>query len=165
MRRSSSSCLSRLILSLVQGRSSRTSNAPSDTSRTSFIWRTSVSLHLVRSTRRPYVLSPLNIPGWDDVDLVTPISSSFGLLIYLENDANADAFGKALFGTGRTSSSVYHVTVSTGVAGGYVHAKKPIYRANGYAGEIDNIIIDSSGPIYPVLNVGSHEGLESGTVL
>gem|GEM_PF-6934174 len=70
-----------------------------------------------------------------------------------------------LFGAGRTSSSVYYVTVSIGVAGGYVHAKKLICRANGYAGEIGNIIIDSSVSIYPVLNVGFIEGLASGTAL
>ncbi|MEK4649456.1 type I phosphomannose isomerase catalytic subunit [Exiguobacterium sp. FSL W8-0210] len=112
-----------------------------------------------------HLLSPPNLPGWDDVDLVTPISSSFGLPTHLENDANAAALGEALFGAGKTSSSVYYVTVSTGIGGGYVHEKKLIRGANGYAGEIGNTIIDSSGPVHPVLNVGSLEGLASGTAL
>lgn len=112
-----------------------------------------------------HLLSPPNLPVWDYVDLVTPISSSFGLPTHLENDANAAALGEALFGAGRTSSSVYYVTVSTGIGGGYVHEKKLIRGANGYAGEIGNTIIDSSGPVHPVLNVGSLEGLASGTAL
>ena len=112
-----------------------------------------------------HLLSPPNLPGWDYVDLITPISFSFGLPTHLENDANAAALGEALFGAGRTSSSVYYVTISTGIGGGYVYEKKLIRGANGYAGEIGNTIIDSSGPIHPVLNIGSLEGLASGTVL
>ena len=57
------------------------------------------------------------------------------------------------------------MTVSTGIGGGYVHERKLIRGANGYAGEIGNTIIDSSGPVHPVLNVGSLEGLASGTAL
>ncbi len=68
--------------------------------------------------RTGHLLSPPNLPGWDDVDLVIPIASRFGLPTHLENDANAAALGEALFGAGQTSSSVYYVTVSTGIGGG-----------------------------------------------
>lgn len=43
--------------------------------------------------------------------------------------------------------------------------KQLIRGANGYAGEIGNTIIDSSGPLHPVLNKGSLEGYASGTAL
>ena len=112
-----------------------------------------------------HLLSPPNLPGWDEVDLVTPLSTAFDLPVSLENDANAAALGEALYGAGRHSSSVYYVTVSTGIGGGYVYEKQLIRGANGYAGEIGNTIIDSSGPLHPVLNKGSLEGYASGTAL
>ncbi|MFX4306835.1 ROK family protein [Exiguobacterium sp. A1_3_1] len=116
-------------------------------------------------TKTGLLLSPPNLPGWDEVDLVTPLSSAFDLPVFLENDANAAALGEALYGAGRHSSSVYYVTVSTGIGGGYVYMKQLIRGANGYAGEIGNTIIDSSGPLHPVLNKGSLEGYASGTAL
>ncbi len=97
--------------------------------------------------------------------MVTPLSSAFDLPVFLENDANAAALGEALYGVGRHSSSVYYVTVSSGIGGGYVYKKQLIRGANGYAGEIGNTIIDSSGPLHPVLNKGSLEGYASGTAL
>lgn len=103
-----------------------------------------------------HLLSSPYLPGWGYVDLVIPISSSFGLPIHLENDVNA----AALFGAGRTSSSVYYMTVSNGIGGSYVHEKKLIRGANGYAGEIGNTIIDSFGPYIlcstPGLLAGRH---------
>lgn len=57
------------------------------------------------------------------------------------------------------------MTVSTGIGGGYVYKKQLIREANGYAGEIGNTIIDSSGPLHPELNKGSQEGYASGTAL
>jgi len=116
-------------------------------------------------TKTGHLLSPPNLPGWDDVDLVTPLFSTFDIPVSLENDANAAALGEALFGAGQSYSSVYYVTVSTGIGGGYVYEKKLIRGAHGYAGEIGNTIIDSSGPAHPVLNAGSLEGLASGTAL
>lgn len=65
----------------------------------------------------------------------------------------------------QTSSTVYHVKDFNGISWGYFHEEQLISGANGYAREIGNIIIDSSGPVHLVLNVGSLEGLASGTAL
>lgn len=40
-------------------------------------------------TKTGLLLSPPNLQGWDDVDLVTPLSTAFDLPVSLENDANA----------------------------------------------------------------------------
>lgn len=111
------------------------------------------------------LLSPPNLPGWTRVNLTAPLHSAFDVPVSLENDANAAAFGEALFGAGKNFSSVYYVTVSTGIGGGYVYEKQLIRGANGCAGEIGNTIIEFSGSPHPVLNTGSLEGLASGTAL
>ena len=111
------------------------------------------------------LLSPPNLLGWGEVELIRPLDELFGLPISLENDANAAALGEALFGAGQDYSSIYYMTVSTGIGGGYIYQKLLIRGANGYAGEIGNTIIDASGPEHPVLNAGSLEGLASGTAL
>lgn len=111
------------------------------------------------------LLSPPNLPGWDDVHLVRPLEEFFNIPVSLENDANAAALGEALFGAGQDYASIYYMTVSTGIGGGYVYQKTLIRGAHGYAGEIGNTIIDASGPEHPVLNKGSLEGLASGTAL
>lgn len=78
----------------------------------------------------------------------------------LENDADAAAHGEALFGVGRTSSSVYYVTVSIGIGGDFIMRRSSSVRPMD-----GNIIIDSSWPAYPVPNLGSHEELANGTTL
>lgn len=60
------------------------------------------------------------IAGWDDFPLVEWCHERFGLPVRLGNDCDCAALAEARFGAGRGASSVFYVTVGTGVGGGFV---------------------------------------------
>ena len=57
------------------------------------------------------------------------------------NDANAAAIAEAKIGAGRNFKSVYYITVSTGIGGGFVLNGDIVKGASGYAGEAGSILI------------------------
>jgi glucokinase len=99
----------------------------------------------VRASRGLVVLSH-HVPGWENVPLVAKFAAEFPTRVVMDNDANAAALGEARFGAGRGCASLFYVTVSTGVGGGWV-LNGEIYRgANELAGEIGHMVIDPQGP-------------------
>ncbi|WP_214703606.1 MULTISPECIES: type I phosphomannose isomerase catalytic subunit [unclassified Exiguobacterium] len=115
--------------------------------------------------KRGMFLTPPNLPNCHNQKIIEPLNQRLNLSVSLENDANAAALAEAKFGAGKGYDSVFYVTVSTGIGGGYVYKHQIIRGANGSAGEIGNMIIRSNGPAHPVLNRGSLESLASGTAL
>lgn len=115
--------------------------------------------------KRGTFLTPPNLPNWHQQELVNPLRNLLALPITLENDANAAALAEAMFGAGRDVDSVFYVTVSTGIGGGFVYKKQLISGAHGSAGEIGNMIVRTDGPIHHTLNIGALETYASGTAL
>ncbi|MFC3884696.1 ROK family protein [Bacillus songklensis] len=115
--------------------------------------------------KKGIILGPPNLPGWDYVPLKDIMEQRIALPVVVDNDANAAALAEAHFGAGAGYESVFYITVSTGVGGGFVYNKQVIKGANSCAGEIGNMIITNTGPSHPVLNKGSLELLASGTAL
>lgn len=115
--------------------------------------------------KRGAFLTPPNLPNWHHQYLVEPLHELLGLPVTLENDANAAALAEAKFGAGRDADSIFYVTVSTGIGGGFVYKKQLIRGAHGSAGEIGNMIVRTEGPIHHTLNIGSLETHASGTAL
>jgi predicted NBD/HSP70 family sugar kinase len=115
--------------------------------------------------KRGAFLTPPNLPNWHHQAIVEPLRTCLGLPVSLENDANAAALAEAKFGAGRHVDSVFYVTVSTGIGGGFVYKQNLISGAHGSAGEIGNMIIRKEGPLHPTLNVGALETHASGTAL
>jgi glucokinase len=113
--------------------------------------------------KKGVILSPPNLPGWDNIPLVEILSGKFGTPVFLNNDANVAALAEANVGSGVGYESVFYITVSTGIGGGFVINNKLFNGAHGYAGEVANMIIDPNGYQHSVLNKGSFEGLASGT--
>lgn len=111
------------------------------------------------------ILSPPNLPGWDEIKLKDRLAEVFAVPVTLDNDANAAALGEALFGAGQGKRSVFYVTVSTGIGGGFVYNRSIVQGAHFCAGEVGNMIIQPDGPAHPMLNRGSWETLASGTAL
>lgn len=105
------------------------------------------------------------LPDWDAVPLKAMLEAEFGLPVQLENDANGAALGEALLGAGRGYTSVFYITVSTGVGGGFIYKQQLISGAHNCAGEIANMIISEEGPCDGGLNRGALESLASGTAL
>lgn len=105
------------------------------------------------------------LPDWDEVPLRSMLEAEFDLPVQLENDANGAALGEALLGAGRGHTSVFYITVSTGVGGGFIYKQQLISGAHNCAGEIANMIISDEGPCTGELNKGALESLASGTAL
>ena len=114
---------------------------------------------------RGVILSPPNLPGWDEVPLVSLLQQHFSLPIALDNDANAASLAEATLGAGVGHKSIYYITWSTGVGGGLVIDGKIFKGAQGCAGEIGNMIIQPNGFLYSNLNAGALEALASGTAI
>lgn len=99
----------------------------------------------VRASQGRVVLSH-HVPGWDNVPLCAQVEQEFGTRVAMDNDANVAALGETKFGAGRGCASVFYITVSTGIGGGWV-LDGEIYRgANELAGEIGHVVIDPAGP-------------------
>jgi len=113
------------------------------------------------------IIEPPNLIGWVNVPLVKMLEEKTGIPVKLENDANAAALAEATLGAGKGAKSVFYVTVSTGVGGGYVNNGELISGAQGNCGEIGNMIVNPSPDAYqgPGLNKGALEGLASGTAI
>ncbi len=74
--------------------------------------------------------------NWRNVPLGRLFSSSTGLRVFIENDANAAAIGEHLFGTARNLQDFLFVFAGVGLGGG-LYLDDNLYRGKGgYAGEI-----------------------------
>ena len=93
------------------------------------------------------------------------LAKRLGKPVWLANDANVAALAEALRGAGQGKKSVYYVTISTGVGGGYVYDGLPVNGAMGYAGEIGNMLVRPPVPTDLPQNPSCLEPLVSGTGL
>ncbi|MDB4584319.1 ROK family protein, partial [Draconibacterium sp.] len=82
------------------------------------------------------ILSPPNLPKWDDFPIVEILKKEFGVDTILENDANAGALGEAVFGAAQNAHTVLYFSLSTGIGAGIVINKKVHIGYKGLAGEI-----------------------------
>jgi predicted NBD/HSP70 family sugar kinase len=102
--------------------------------------------------------------GWRDVDLQTPLEKATGLLIEIENAANACALAEIWFD--RRSNGVHDliaVTVSEGIGTGIVTNGQLLRGINGLAGEFGHVSLDESGPLCKCGNRGCWEVYASNT--
>ncbi|NTU53688.1 MAG: ROK family protein [Chlorobiaceae bacterium] len=102
-------------------------------------------------TRRGTLSYPPNLPGWERYFLRERLESrlqeAHGIrsTVLIENDANAAAYGEAIFGGGSDFSDFMLVTLGTGVGGGIILDRKLYRGPYGTAGEIGFMIIDFEG--------------------
>ena len=89
-----------------------------------------------------HILSPPNLPGWDDVALADIVREATGVNVVVENDANAAALAELHYGAGRGMSDFVYVTLGTGIGGGVIANGALYVGPHGEAGEIGHIIID-----------------------
>jgi glucokinase len=86
------------------------------------------------------LISP-NLPAVNGVSLVSIIKEKFRVPVFIENDANAAAFGEKWVGIGKDFSNFVLFTLGTGIGGGIIHDKK-LLRV---AAEIGHITIHTDG--------------------
>ncbi|WP_226670519.1 ROK family protein [Metabacillus litoralis] len=113
------------------------------------------------------IIEPPNLRGWVNIPLVKILEEKTYLPVKLENDANAAALAEAKQGAGKGASSVFFITVSTGIGGGFVLDGQLVSGAQGNCGEIGNMIVNPNLDAYQGLglNRGALEGHASGTAI
>lgn len=87
-----------------------------------------------------------HVPGWENTPLKERLEARFGAPASVDNDANAAVLGEYRYGAGQGCSSLFYITVSTGVGGGWVLNGKVWHGFAGMAGEIGHTVADPSGP-------------------
>jgi len=90
------------------------------------------------------VVKSANIP-YDFIPLVEPIKKTFGVPVYLFNDATTAVIGEKHYGAGKAVSNLVYVTLSTGIGGGVYVDNHLLIGKDGNAAEIGHIIIDMEG--------------------
>ncbi|HIK04237.1 MAG TPA: ROK family protein [Trichormus sp. M33_DOE_039] len=103
-----------------------------------------------------------HVPGWENIPLKNLLEEEFGVLTSVDNDANVAALGEQQFGAGQGYDSLFYMTISTGVGGGWILNGKPWRGAMGMAGEIGHMVVDPTGPICLCGKRGCVERLASG---
>jgi len=90
------------------------------------------------------VTSP-NLPALDGRPLAVDLAERLQLPVVVANDANAIAWGEALFGAGRDFTSFLTMTLGTGVGGGLVLGRRLWLGADGAAGEVGHWTVVPDG--------------------
>lgn len=98
---------------------------------------------LDRETKR--ITYSAQIPEHEKIDLLTELEKVTKLKIFIENDANAAAYGEYTIGAGRGSRNLFYVTLGAGIGGALILDGKLWRGASGYAGEFGYLAINSDG--------------------
>jgi glucokinase len=114
---------------------------------------------------RGRVILSHHIPGWEDMPLRDHLQAEFGAPASVDNDANVAALGEYVFGAGQGCASLFYITVSTGVGGGFVIDGKIYHGADAMAGEIGHTICDPRGPLCVCGRHGCVEVMACGTAI
>ena len=112
-------------------------------------------------TRRGLILSPPNLPGWDQVAITDFLTQRFGGRAFLMNDANAGALAEHQAGAGRGCDHLVFFTMGTGMGAGLILNGRLYEGASGDAGEFGHARLAPTGPI-GFGKRGSFEGFCSG---
>jgi glucokinase len=122
----------------------------------------SISIGGPMDVERGLILSPPNLPGWDDIPLKTLLYERFGLPVHIEHDGNAGALAEWYFGAARGARNVIFLTMGSGFGGGLILDGR-LYRGTScLAGEVGHVRLAETGPI-AFGKAGSWEAFCSGT--
>ena len=74
--------------------------------------------------------------GWENFQIRDYMREKFKLPVIVNNDANVAGYGEAMVGVAKECESVYYITLSTGVGGGFIVNNQLLKGKNGAAGEV-----------------------------
>ena len=112
-------------------------------------------------SKRGIIMSPPNLPEWDDVHIVDMLTERFGIPAYLCNDANACALAEWKYGAGRGTENMVFLTFGTGLGAGLILGGRLYEGTSGMAGEVGHVRLSQFGPV-GYGKMGSFEGFCSG---
>ncbi|XOV91651.1 MAG: ROK family protein [Bacteroidota bacterium] len=107
------------------------------------------------------ILSPPNLPGWDNIPIVKMMESRFGVNAFLQNDANAGAVAELKYGAGKGYNNLIFLTFGTGMGAGLILNGQLYSGTNDLAGEVGHLRLNNFGPV-GFGKSGSFEGFCSG---
>src|SRR5215207_3206661 len=110
-------------------------------------------------------VSPPIMPGWDGYPVRDALSRELGAPVLLDNDVNVMALGEQHTGVARSASDFLFVKIGTGIGCGIVVSGHLYRGADGCAGVIGHIRIDSNGPVCACGNHGCLEAFFGGAAL
>ena len=103
--------------------------------------------------------------GFYDVPMAQMLKERMDVDFYIENDANAAAYGEYIAGAGRGTNNFIAITLGTGVGGGVIIGGK-LYSGSNYAGaELGHTVIEMSGEMCSCGRQGCWEAYASATAL
>ena len=103
--------------------------------------------------------------GFNNVPMAKMLKERMGVDFYIENDANAAAYGEYIAGAGRGTNDIIAITLGTGVGGGVIIDGK-IYSGSNYAGaELGHTVIAMGGEMCSCGRQGCWEAYASATAL
>ena len=112
-------------------------------------------------SKRGVVMSPPNLPGWDNIPIVEMVENHTGIRAGLQNDANACALAEWKFGAGQGTRNMVFMTFGTGLGAGIIINGELYSGTNDNAGELGHIRLAADGPV-GYGKRGSFEGFCSG---
>ena len=106
-----------------------------------------------------------HVPGWENIPLQELLQNKFQTPVIVDNDANVAALGEHRFGAGEGHHTLFYITISTGVGGGWILNNHPWRGVAGMAGEIGHMVVQPDGPICLCGKRGCVERLASGSYM
>lgn len=108
------------------------------------------------------IMSPPNLPDWDNVPITKMLGEKFNVTVFLQNDADACALAEWKYGSGKGSDNMIFLTFGTGIGAGLILGGRLYSGTCDCAGEIGHVRMSESGPV-GYGKEGSFEGYCSGS--
>ncbi|MBU5593949.1 ROK family protein [Amphibacillus sp. MSJ-3] len=82
---------------------------------------------------------------WKNINLKEKLSEIFHLPIYVENEANAGAYGEMRYGSSQESKHMIYTSLGIGIGTGMILDGKLYHGLSGFAGELGHMTIIKDG--------------------
>ena len=112
-------------------------------------------------SKQGIILSPPNLPGWDEVRIVDYLKNRYGGKVALVNDANACALAEWRYGAGKGTQNMIFLTFGSGMGAGLILDGRLYAGSCDMAGEVGHIRLSEYGHV-GYGKMGSFEGFCSG---
>ena len=106
-----------------------------------------------------------NFACFNNLPLCAMLKERLGIDFYIENDANAAAYGEYLAGAGVGTNDFVAVTLGTGVGGGVIIGGKMLLGSNFAGGELGHTVLHMNGEPCTCGRNGCFEAYASATAL
>lgn len=107
------------------------------------------------------IMSPPNLPGWDNIPIKSIIEKRYGIPTSIQNDANACCLAEWKYGAGKGTKNCLFFTFGTGMGAGLILNGRLYVGTNDMAGEVGHTRVSEYGPV-GYGKIGSFEGYCSG---